>query len=46
MRVAPGHERADQLIGTNVGLTLQATRQAITERAAACGGSNSKATLG
>ena len=30
-RVAPGHERADQLVGSNVGLTLQATRQAITD---------------
>ena len=30
-RVAPGHERADQLVGTNIGLTLQATRQAITD---------------
>ncbi len=27
----PGHERADQLVGSNVGLTLQATRQAITD---------------
>src|SRR5205807_2125341 len=31
MRVAAGHERAEQLIGTNVGLTLQHTRQAITD---------------
>ena len=30
-RVARGHERADQLVGANVGLTLQATRQAITD---------------
>jgi len=30
-RVAPGHERADQLVGSNVGLTLQAMRQAITD---------------
>ena len=30
-RVAPGHERADQLVGSNVGLTLQATRQGITD---------------
>lgn len=30
-RVAPGHERADQLVGSNVGLTIQATRQAITD---------------
>ena len=30
-RVAPGHERADQLVGSNIGLTLQATRQAITD---------------
>ncbi len=30
-RVAPGHERADQLVGSNVGLTLQATRQAVTD---------------
>jgi hypothetical protein len=30
-RVARGHERADQLVGSNVGLTLQATRQAITD---------------
>jgi len=30
-RVAKGHERADQLVGSNVGLTLQATRQAITD---------------
>jgi hypothetical protein len=30
-RVAPGHERADQLVGSNVGLTLQAMRQAVTD---------------
>jgi Prolyl oligopeptidase family len=30
-RVAPGHERADQLVGSNVGLTIQATRQAIMD---------------
>lgn len=30
-RVAPGHERADQLVGSNVGLTIQATRQAIID---------------
>lgn len=30
-RVAPGHERADQLVGSNVGLTIQATRQAILD---------------
>ena len=30
-RVAPGHERADQLVGSNVGLTIQATRQAVTD---------------
>jgi hypothetical protein len=30
-RVAPGHQRADQLVGSNVGLTLQATRQAVTD---------------
>jgi hypothetical protein len=30
-RVAPGHERADQLVGSNIGLTLQAMRQAVTD---------------
>ncbi len=30
-RRAPGHERADQLVGSNVGLTIQATRQAILD---------------
>ncbi|MGH9789982.1 MAG: dienelactone hydrolase family protein, partial [Candidatus Acidiferrales bacterium] len=30
-RVVTGHERADQLVGTNVGLTLQANRQAVTD---------------
>ncbi len=30
-RVVAGHERADQLVGTNVGLTLQANRQAVTD---------------
>ena len=30
-RTAPGHERADQLVGSNVGLTLQAMRQAVTD---------------
>jgi hypothetical protein len=30
-RVAPGHERADQLVGSNAGLTLQAMRQAVTD---------------
>jgi hypothetical protein len=30
-RVAPGHERADQLVGSNVGLTLHATRQAVVD---------------
>src|SRR5215470_11575474 len=28
-RMAKGHERADQLVGPNVGLTLQANRQAV-----------------
>jgi prolyl oligopeptidase family protein len=28
-RMAKGHERADQLVGSNVGLTLQANRQAV-----------------
>ncbi len=30
-RVAPGHQRADQLVGSNVGMTLQATRQAVVD---------------
>ncbi|GAC1618136.1 MAG: alpha/beta hydrolase [Candidatus Acidiferrum sp.] len=30
-RMAPGHERADQLVGTNIGLTLQANRQAVLD---------------
>lgn len=30
-RMVPGHERADQLVGPNVGLTLQANRQAVTD---------------
>lgn len=30
-RMAPGHERADQLVGTNIGLTLQANRQAVQD---------------
>jgi len=30
-RTSPGHERADQLVGSNVGLTLQAMRQAVTD---------------
>ena len=30
-RVAPGHERADQLVGSNIGLTLQANRQAVCD---------------
>jgi hypothetical protein len=34
-RMAPGHERADQLVGANVGLTLQANRQAVMD-ARAC----------
>jgi hypothetical protein len=28
-RMAKGHERADQLVGSNIGLTLQANRQAV-----------------
>jgi hypothetical protein len=28
-RMAKGHERADQLVGPNIGLTLQANRQAV-----------------
>jgi len=30
-RMVPGHERADQLVGPNIGLTLQANRQAVTD---------------
>jgi len=30
-RLVAGHERADQLVGTNLGLTLQANRQAVTD---------------
>ncbi len=30
-RMAPGHERADQLVGPNIGLTLQANRQAVLD---------------
>jgi len=30
-RMAAGHERADQLVGPNVGLTLQANRQAVQD---------------
>lgn len=30
-RLVAGHERADQLVGTNIGLTLQANRQAVTD---------------
>lgn len=30
-RMALGHERADQLVGSNIGLTLQANRQAVTD---------------
>ncbi len=30
-RMAKGHERADQLVGPNVGLTLQANRQAVKD---------------
>src|SRR2546428_2599066 len=30
-RMAPGHERADQLVGSNIGLTLQANRQAVVD---------------
>lgn len=34
-RMAQGHERADQLVGPNIGLTLQANRQAVKD-ARAC----------
>src|ERR1700682_496884 len=30
-RMVPGHERADQLVGSNIGLTLQANQQAVTD---------------
>ena len=30
-RMANGHERADQLVGSNIGLTLQANRQAVQD---------------
>ena len=30
-RMVPGHERADQLVGTNIGLTIQANRQAVVD---------------
>jgi hypothetical protein len=30
-RMVPGHERADQLVGPNIGLTLQANRQAVQD---------------
>jgi len=30
-RMASGHERADQLVGPNIGLTLQANRQAVKD---------------
>jgi hypothetical protein len=30
-RMAKGHERADQLVGPNIGLTLQANRQAVLD---------------
>ena len=30
-RMARGHERADQLVGANIGLTLQANRQAVQD---------------
>ena len=30
-RNVPGHERADYLVGPNIGLTLQANRQAVTD---------------
>jgi hypothetical protein len=30
-RMAPGHERADQICGSNIGLTLQANRQAVQD---------------
>jgi hypothetical protein len=30
-RAIPGHERADHLVGPNIGLTLQSNRQAVTD---------------
>ena len=30
-RIIPGHERADHLVGPNIGLTLQANRQAVLD---------------
>ena len=30
-RVAPGHTKADQIVGPNIGLTLQANRQAVCD---------------
>ncbi|HUK30320.1 MAG TPA: prolyl oligopeptidase family serine peptidase [Candidatus Acidoferrum sp.] len=30
-RAIPGHDRADYLVGSNIGLTLQANRQAVTD---------------
>ena len=30
-RMIPGHERADHLVGSNIGLTLQANRQAVLD---------------
>src|SRR5258708_10641227 len=30
-RMAKGHERADQLVGSNIGLTLQANQQAVQD---------------
>ncbi|HVS87112.1 MAG TPA: prolyl oligopeptidase family serine peptidase [Candidatus Acidoferrum sp.] len=30
-RMAQGHERADQIVGSNIGLTLQANRQAVQD---------------
>jgi hypothetical protein len=30
-RMVAGHERADQLVGTNIGLTIQANRQAVLD---------------
>lgn len=30
-RMVPGHERADQLVGSNIGLTLQANQQAVKD---------------
>jgi hypothetical protein len=30
-RMVPGHERADQLVGPNIGLTIQANRQAVLD---------------